>query len=174
MSRGVRGLALRFGGVALAVVLLAGAWSYLAPLYNQLLATLAGPLTPASVALEATGAHEITIRYTQPTLLGDPWVSISTLILQGGPLLLAAIVLLTPRLALAWRGVGLAAIASTFLALHLLVVGFEAWTLKWSVDGRAVNLDTTVAVEPLFYFVLPALAAGAWCLRFWLPALRET
>ena len=173
MSRGVRALAIRAAGASLLLACLAWAWSYLAPLYNQLLATAAGPLTPASVALEVTGAHEITIRYTEPTLLGDPWVSISTLILQGGPLLLAAIVLVTPRLALARRGVGLAGIAIAFLGLHLLVVGFEAWTLKWSVDGRAVNLDTTVAVEPLFYFVLPALAAGVWCLRFWLPTLRE-
>jgi hypothetical protein len=157
----------------LLVALIAWAWSYLAPLYNQLLVTLAGPLTPASVVLEATADHEITIRYTPPTLLGDPWISISTLILQGGPLLLSAMVLVTPRLALARRGLGLAAMGSAFLCLHILVVSFQAWTLRWSVDGRAVNLDTTLALEPLFYFVVPALVAGAWCLRFWLSALRE-
>jgi hypothetical protein len=124
------------------------------------------------VGLETEG-FQITLFYRLHTLLGPRWLRMSGLTLQGGLLLVAALVTATPAMAWKHRAIGLAAVVTGFFLLHVVTMAFLAWALEWSVTGRAVNVYSVGPVVPTVYVALPALVGGAWCWRYWLPAFSS-
>lgn len=160
-------------GVAL-LALVAVGWTVVAPVYARALAALAGIVAPATVALDASGTV-IAVRYTTHTLFGASWTEVNTLTLQGGFVLLAPVVALTPGMPWARRGVGLLGVWALLLGVHVGVIGLFAWSFLWSVTGTGdLTLDTLAAIEPLAYIAAPAVVGGAWAWRFWLPGLGDT
>ena len=168
----------RIGGVAAVLVLLAAALSQVASYYTEALVALGSPLMWGSFVVEANGAHELTVGYAGDTLLADPnalrWVTLNTLILGAGPVLLAALILMTPRLPPYQRLTGALGAVAGFLVVHVLSMVVVAWVLKWTMYRGDLSLDAVTASGTFFSFLVPAFAAGLWCLRFWLPAYRDT
>ena len=167
---GVRVLLLE--AVAL-LVALAIAWTLVAPAYARVLAWLAGIVAPAAVALDASGTV-IAVRYTSHTLFGASWTEVNTLTLQGGFVLLAPVVALTPGMPVARRALGLLGVWALLLGVRVGILGLVAWSFLWSVTGTwSLTLDTLAAIEPLAYIAVPAVVGGAWAWRFWMPGLGD-
>ena len=151
---------------------LAIGWTIVAPEYTRGLAAVAGGFVPSVVALEPEGT-EIVVRYTAPTVFPRSWTALNALTLQGGVVLLAALVAATPRVTLARRGVGVLGVTAVLFVAHVVMVSLYGWAFFWTVTGAgSFTVRSMAAVEPLTYVALPGLLGGAWCWRFWLPRLR--
>ncbi|MBI4234092.1 MAG: hypothetical protein HY686_06590 [Chloroflexi bacterium] len=156
------------------VVLLALAilWPRVAPRYDALLLVLAGPFRPAEVVLLNWGSHIGFISRRAEYGIAMPGYA-----LHYGMLLLAALVVATPTLGVATRLAWLGGLVVGFTFLHAATVASMAWMLMWVLEGQhspAVDSGTALWVGfSLWWMLLPALIAGAWCWRTWYPGIRR-
>lgn len=172
MSHAPRGLLAGFGRVTALLLGMALPWRFLAPYYNDALVVIAGPLSPPSVALQREGL-DIVFRYEEHSLMATPCEGgLNGLALQGGLLLVLALVAATPGMRKEWRGLGMLAAGGLFLLAHVLVVSGFSWGLLRCVQERSLDIYSLSPALPFAYVVLPALAGGVWCLRYWLPRLH--
>lgn len=163
-----KGLLLNLALTALVLIVLAGLWVFIAPKYNEVLTTLAQRLAPPSSSVQARG-NELVLVYDHPTLSRPASARVNGLTLHGGLLLMLAIVLGTPHMPVIRRVLWSSAFITLFLAFHALTLIFLTWALKWGAEGSRLNLTSITPFIPLVYVVVPAMAAGVWCLRYWLP-----
>ncbi len=157
-------------GLAIAILAaLAAGWQAAGPATNRALAGVGGLLTPSAIAMKGE-KMEIAIRYEGPEPAGPRRVVVHGLMVQYGALLLGALALATPRCGWRRRAIGVGIAIAAFAVFGALVLALLGWGLKWTVEGGPITLDTLGSVLPVAYVIVPALAATAWCVRYWLPA----
>ena len=163
---GTRSL-LAFAFRAAVLLLLAPlAWLAVAAPYNELLAGLAGRLTPGAT-VDAAGRHILIAVEGRAAPL-----AVDGFILHYGAVLLAVLVLAAVRIGAASRARWLAGLAAGCAALHVLGLAALAQGLAWSA---AAGQDGGVAfrLSAATWGLLPAAAGGAWCLLYWLPRASQ-
>jgi len=153
------------------VVIAASLWPFVADAYDGLVVRLAGNFTPPEAAVRAADGR---IYLDSLGGAGGTGLSIHGFVLHFGLILVLALVASTPGLGLARTAAWLAGVAGLVFATHiaglaLLIRGLEAAFQEEESEAAVGRIMTTFAI---FWALLPAVVGGAWCYRYWLPALR--
>ena len=173
MQPGIRRIIGLSARAAAVLVVLAVVWVVVAPVYTGAIAGLAQTLSPALVKIQAEG-NEVALVYEQPALSRYPSARINGLTFHGGLILMAALVLVSPEMHWKRRLLWLASWTGALLMFHVLTFALFAWALKWGADGAGINLRDILPFVPLTHIVIPAMAGGLWCSRYWLmPSLAD-
>ncbi len=66
--------------------------------------------------------------------------------------------------------------AGLFLLARMVVLSLLVWGLRaaFQVEEGVVTVGQTMTAFAIFWALLPAVVGGAWCYRYWLPALRRS
>ena len=115
----------------LLLTVLAAAWIRVAPVYNDLAAALANTLSPAAVKVSGEGTRLVQT-YKSPLRSREYHAEIDGLALHGGLLLVIAIVLATPGMALLKRGAWAGTTFGGFLLVHAVTLAFLSWAYMWA------------------------------------------
>ena len=80
----------------------------------------------------------------------------------------------TPRMSLPRLVAWLVAATGLFLVIHIAGFSLLVWALWWALRNNTSIMDTgqVFAAFAIFWALVPAIIGGAWCYRYWLPALR--
>lgn len=171
MPPAAKRLLLNFALAVLVLVVLGVLWLPIAPRYNGALAALAQVLSPPQATVRAE-KNDLVLIYNHPALSRPASARINGLTFHGGLLLIVALVLATPHMSARHRLLWSLGLTALFLAFHVLILGFFTWALKWGAEGGSVNLFSIIPIVPTVHIIAPAVAAGTWCFRYWLPSLK--
>jgi len=145
-------------------------WRYAGPLYNVALAAAGGAITGRYVTAEADGM-EVVLRYVGPVEEGPRRMGVRGLELQYGMLLVSALIIASPTGAWHQRAIGVVLTVVCFTIVAVLTVALLGWGLVFAVEGGPFTPTGLRDVLPVVYIGLPAVAGGAWCVRYWWPAI---
>ena len=153
------------------VVIAASAWPLVADLYDGLLVRVASTFSPAEIDLRAANG-----RIYVDFLSSEPGtgLSIHGFVSHFGLILVMALVATTPRLAFVKAMAWLVAVAALFSVMHIVGLSLFVLGLRSPLQGeeQVVTVGGTMAAFAIFWALLPAAVGGAWCYRYWLPALQ--
>lgn len=153
------------------LLLIAMVWIGLAEPYNEALVAVARPAAPDGVAMRAIGTdilleHEL---FAQP-------VSVRGLTLHYGLVLMVVLVLAAvdvwPLSRVGWLVTFLAGLFVTHAVAVMLLPHGYVWAARGDSPSWAGTLVSSLYT--VYWGLLPALAAGAWCLWYWLPRVRRS
>jgi hypothetical protein len=153
------------------LLLVAMLWIGLAEPYNKALVAVARPVAPDGVAMRALGTD---IMLEHP-LFAQP-VSVRGLTLHFGLVLMVVLVLaavdVRPLARVGWL---VTFVAGLFVA-HTVAVMLLPYGYVWAARGDSPPWAGTLvsSLYAVYWGLLPALAAGAWCLWYWLPRVRRS
>ena len=159
---------------ALAVVVIAASlWPYVADAYDGVVVGMAGVFSPGELALRAADGR-IYMDFLGGTK--ETGLSIHGFVLHFGLILVMALVASTPALGLVKTVAWLVGTAGLFLLTHIVGLSLLVWGLRSAFQGEegVVTVGQTMTAFAIFWALLPAVVGGAWCYRYWLPALRRS
>ena len=154
------------------VVIAASLWPFAADRYDALVVRLAGGFLPADIVARA-GEGRIYLDF----MSGEKGagLGIQGYVLHFGLILVAALVVTTPRLSLV-RAVGwMAGVLGMFVAIHVAGLALFVWGLHAATqEASGITIGQVMTAFAVFWTLLPAVVGGAWCYWRWLPALRNS
>lgn len=145
-------------------------WTTAAPSYNRAVTSVARQILPRVVRAEVEVQEPSHIEMAAPDLT-TRYLKIQGFTFQAGMVLVLALVLATPGMALRRRLAWAAATLPFFLVLHTGLLALVGWSFLWSVQNPRLGLKD---FEPAFAglnLLVPAVVGAIWCWVRWLPAL---
>lgn len=154
------------------VVIAASLWPFLAGPYNRLVASSADAFSPGGIGVSAANGwfHLVFL----DGVAGDG-LNLHGFMLHFGLILVLALMAATPRMSLVRLAAWLVGAAGLFLVIHIAGFSLLVWGLWWAFQDNTFIMDTgqVFAAFAIFWALVPAIIGGAWCYRYWLPALRS-
>ncbi len=157
---------------ALALVVIAASVSpFLTGPYNRLVASSADAFSPGGIGVSAANGWFHLVFLDGVTGTG---LNLHGFMLHFGLILVLALMAATPRMSLARLAAWLVGAAGLFLVIHIAGLSLLVWALWWAFQDNTSIMDTgqVFAAFAIFWALVPAIIGGAWCYRYWLPALR--
>lgn len=148
------------------------AWPLAAPSYNRAVTSGAKHLVPGVVRAEVDSLEPSHITMAAPDLTSRR-LKVQGFAFQAGMVLVLAIVLATPGMALGRRLAWALASLPLFLLLHMGLLALIGWSFLWSVQNHRLGLKE---LEPAFVglnLLVPAVLGAIWCWVHCLPALAR-
>ncbi len=151
------------------VVIAASLWPYIADTYNDLVASGANMIAPAEATVSAAYG-----RIHMDMTMGSS-TTVHGYVLHFGLILVTALVAATPGLSITRIVILLPAAVSLFILLHIAGVALFAWGMSTAVvDGSdVITVGRAFTAFAIFWGLVPALIAGAWCYRYWRPIFQR-
>lgn len=152
------------------LLLIAMLWIGLVEPYNDALVAVARPAAPDGVAMRALGT-DIMLEHA---LFAQP-LAVRGLTLHFGLVLMVVLVLAAvdvgPVSGVGWL---VTFVAGLFVA-HAVAVMLLPHGYVWAARDNSPSWAGTLvsSLYAVYWGLLPALAAGAWCLWYWLPRVRR-
>ena len=155
------------------VVIAASLWPFVADAYDGLVVKAAGRFLPEEIAARA-GDGRIYLDFIEEEARVD--LVIHGFVLHFGVILVMALVVSTPGLIPVRMAAWLIGVAGLFIVMHIVGFSLLVWGLRLADQGgeSVVTLGETMTAFAIFWALLPAVVGGAWCYRYWLPALRRS
>lgn len=144
-------------------------WVALAEPYNELLAKTASPINPDGTTIRVFGAD---LSFSVPGL-GQP-ITVRGLTLHWGLVLLTALTVAATGITLKARVASLGGLWVAVFVTHWLAVGLLPHGYAWAAGAGAPTWAGRLidSLYSIYWGLVPALIAGVWMLRYWLPQAR--
>ncbi len=157
---------------ALALVVIAASVSpFLTGPYNGLVASSADAFSPGGISVTAANGW-FHLDFLDGVV--GTGLNLHGFMLHFGLILVLALMAATPRMSLVRLAAWLAGAVGLFLVIHMAGLSLLVWSLWWAFQDNTSIMDTgqVFAAFAIFWALVPAIIGGAWCYRYWLPALR--
>jgi hypothetical protein len=153
------------------LLLIAMLWIGLAEPYNGALVAVARPAAPDGLAMRALGT-DIMLEHA---LFAQP-VSVRGLTLHFGLVLMVVLVMAAVDVPPLPRASWLVTFVAGLFVAHAVAVMLLPYGYVWAAKGDSPAWAGTLvsSLYAVYWGLLPALAAGAWCLWYWLPRVRRS
>ena len=151
------------------VVIVASVWPFIGDHYDGLVARAATTLLQDGLTLRAVNG-----RFVLDTTVGGAGLGIHGDVLHFGLILTMALISATPNIGIIRIAAWLGGAAVLFLTLHvvgLAVLFSQVWGAIEQGDN-GTSFGGAMTGFAIFWALAPAVLAGAWCYRYWLPYLR--